>query len=136
MDFTAEWRWKRTEDEMIVSIQEDQETIYFEYEGQNNIYRRSVNQYPNCIFNQGVLGTNRRRNSISIIDHTELQINERLQVNESVEDLPQEILDAIQNRTAVAATDSSIDGNCLAMYWTITTMENNIHVEGGVESTM
>ena len=48
---------------------------------------------------------------------------------------PQEAEDAIRNGQAVAAADASIDGNLMATRWKITSLENQMKIEGGVETT-
>ena len=44
-------------------------------------------------------------------------------------------MENIRNRTAIAATDAAMDENYLATYWIVTTKQNKVELDGGVETT-
>ena len=44
-------------------------------------------------------------------------------------------MNEIINRTGVAATDTVIDGDYIAIYWIISTRNNKTEVIGGIAST-
>ena len=48
---------------------------------------------------------------------------------------PLELEDAIRKGQAVVATDASKDGNLMATHWLATSFENQIRIEGGIETT-
>ena len=47
---------------------------------------------------------------------------------------PIELKDAIRSGRAVAATDTSMDGNLMASHWMLTSLENQLIIEGGVKT--
>ena len=48
---------------------------------------------------------------------------------------PLELEDAIRNGQVVVATDASMDGNLMPTHWLVASFENQIKIEGGVETT-
>ena len=62
----------------------------------------------------------------------EQSINEIIAITSST--YPIEIENAIRQRTAVAAVDTSMDEQYLATHWIVRTSDNNIEVNGSIES--
>ena len=56
-------------------------------------------------------------------------------VEEVENEIPEEILNSIRNKTVVAATDAVMKGICIAAHWVLTTKTNDAEITGDMEST-
>ena len=69
---------------------------------------------------------------MSIENHVEDIIDKNLEEDTK---LPHEILENIENRTAIAAIDALMEGEYIALYWIISTKDNAIETMGEIKST-
>ena len=85
--------------------------------------------------NTGCIGRINADNSVTIYDVQE-SIIENEQANEEQEsEYLAMIIEQIQNRTVVAATDAVMEGNYITTHWIVTIKNNEEEIIGGVKST-
>ena len=85
--------------------------------------------------NTGYIGRINADNSITIYNVQE-SIIENEQANEEQEsEYSAMMIEQIQNRIAVVATDAAMKENYIAIHWIVTTKNNKEEITGGVKST-
>jgi len=134
-DFKAEWRWKMSDDELIVIIKEgEEEHKYKRINTRGYKYKRD----DNIVDNENFTGCIRRKNiddSLTILSIEKQTVEQDTTNQIEVNEFPEQILDKIQSRTVVAATDTAMVGNYLANHWIVSTKKNEIITFGGLESS-
>jgi hypothetical protein len=131
IDFDAEWRWKISEDRLVVTV--EQHEGYKTYERvEQNIYVEKEQSVDTNNMN-GCIGCIINGDRVQVLEVVPRLAQSNLD-NESSE-YSLEVLDAIVNREAVAATDASMIGNVLATHWIISTKSNDAEQQGGVNTS-
>jgi len=118
----------------IVRIDDKNKVSYYERAGETNKYEM-IDDYDNrSEFCYRIIGNRNRSNIVTVYGEIEINDNENGIEGQEEDELPSEIKNTIMNRRAVVATDALMHGNFMATHWTITTLEQEINIEGRIES--
>lgn len=134
-DFKVEWRWTINEERSVVKVETDEEIKWYKRENaESQIYTLDENseiEGDEC----GCIGRMISKDKLIICD-VQLPMQENSQeVSETINEYPSIILDQIQSKVAVAATDAAMEENYIATHWIISTKDNEVEHSGGVRST-
>ena len=121
-------------DKQLVRIIDKNKVIYYKRVDETQRYK--MIDEPDNIgeYYYGIAGNKKRNNILTVYGRIEINENENSQVELEDCEFLQEIKNAIINRRAVATTDVSMFGNFMATQWKITILEQEIDIEGGIES--
>ena len=95
---------------------------YYKKENNSEIYKKLPKNKLTRPFICGVLRNRRSRNTLVVYNEIKKELDEENNNESTTEEFPQEIIEAIMNRSVVAATNALMEEDLLAMYWIITNM--------------
>ena len=124
-----------TVDRQVMSITEGQNITCYKRKSQSsNVYvvDNSVQINGETI---GCIGRFNADKSVTIFDVADPKDYEENTQSVQESNFDEHLLENIRNRTAIAATDAAMDENYLATYWIVTTKQNEVELDGGVETT-
>ena len=128
----VEWKWRKSEDGKIMRIERQGEIEYFRHLNQHK-YVKTTEIYHEDDLNYGFVGVISKDNHIFVYGEQQID-NCPSEITPNHDKYPAEIEIAIQNRSALAATDASMNGKYIATHWIITTNINDKEISGGVQS--
>jgi len=131
IDFERQWKWTCSEDESVI-VREVNGVLYQYVKVNEHVNRYECNGLTTVEEEEfGCVGYQNNDGSISLIECVNRIPNVPVETDSNDEINP-ELIQAIQCRRAVAASDASIRGDLLATHWIITTLLNDVKEEGGI----
>ena len=131
IDFERQWKWTCSEDESVI-VREVNGVLYQYVKVNEHENRYKCNGLTTVEEEEfGCVGYQNNDGSISLIECVHRIPNVPVETDSNDEINP-ELIQAIQCRRAVAASDASIRGDFLATHWIITTLLNDVKEEGGI----
>ena len=131
-DFKITWRWTISDDQTVIKINNENEEGWYRRASRKE--NRFVKFEPSGdeLTEKGCIGRVHNDGSVGLISIEKME--DDTFENDSEHEIPEEILQSIRNRTAVAATDASMKGINLATHWILTNKTNTIEITGGIHS--
>ena len=148
MDFVpARWKWKITENRKYLRIKEhyenehNNEELWYELVNEGRREYRYITQISSINEQSmiGIIGRLSQKMQLSIGIEEKKKTIELIEANNENEletkKYPDEIEQVILNNRAVAAVDTSVEEYFMAVYWVITTLDNQTYQTESISSS-